>query len=110
MFLRRSLLRPLLGVIDRVPSIFLSRWIQAALDACFTAAALVLAYQLRFDGAAPPQDQATMYRWLLILPVLRPVLMWLVGIYRIPWRFFAFSDAARLTLGALLSTVILLIW
>lgn len=110
MFLRRSLLRPLLGVIDRVPSIFLSRWIQAALDACFTAAALVLAYQLRFDGAVPPQDQATMYRWLLILPVLRPVLMWLVGIYRIPWRFFAFSDAARLTLGALLSTVILLIF
>jgi nucleoside-diphosphate-sugar epimerase len=109
-FLRRSLLRPLLGVIDRIPSIFLSRWIQACLDACFTAAALCLSYQLRFDGAIPPQDRATMYRWLLIFPVLRPMLMWLVGVYQIPWRYFAFNDAARLSAGALLSTVVLLIF
>ncbi len=110
MFLRRSLLRPLLAVIDRVPSIFLSRWIQAGIDACLTAMALFLAYQLRFDGAIPPQDRSTMFRWLLILPVLRPVLMWLMGIYRIPWRYFAFNDAARLSAGALLSTAVLLIF
>ena len=110
MFLRRSLLTPLLGAIDRVPSILLSRWIQAGLDSCFTAAALFLAYQLRFDGAIPPQDRATMYRWLLILPILRPVLMWVMGVYRIPWRYFAFNDAARLSAGALLSTVVLLIF
>ena len=110
MFLRRSLLKPLLGAIDRVPSILLSRWIQAGLDSCFTAAALFLAYQLRFDGAIPPQDRATMYRWLLILPILRPVLMWVMGVYRIPWRYFAFNDAARLSAGALLSTVVLLIF
>jgi nucleoside-diphosphate-sugar epimerase len=109
-FLRQRLLRPLFVGIDKVPSTLVSRWIQAGIDAGLTAVALCVAYQLRFDFAVPRQDQATMHKWMLILPVLRPILMWLIGVYEITWRYFGFHDAVRLTGGALLSSVVLLVF
>jgi len=110
LFMRKSLLKPFLLRVNGIPSVLLSRWIQVGIDGGLSALALLLAYQLRFDGAVPASDRSTMHAWMVILPLLRPLLMWAVGVYRITWRYFAFHDAGRLSIGALLSTLILVIF
>jgi len=106
--LRQRLLKPIVVLQNRLPAAFFSRTAQICIDACLTALSLFLAYQLRFDAAVPPSDLKVMYVGLLLLPVLRPALMWALRMYQIIWRYFGFDDALRLTFGALLSTVVLL--
>ncbi len=108
--LRHSLLRFALLLQSRAPSTLFSRWAQITLDVGLAAASLSLAYQLRFDGAVPPDERRVMYVWMVIVAALRPGLMKAIGIYRMAWRYFGFNDAVRVGLGALLTSLVLLIF
>jgi len=73
---------------------------QMAIDASLTALALVSAYDLRFDGAIPPPHRAVMWSLLLLVPVVRPLLMWALGGYDSIWRYFSIRDAGVLAFSA----------
>ena len=66
----RRLLRFCAGCASRVPEAFIARGVQMALDAGLCAAALIAAYELRFDGAIPAAHQRVMWALLLLLPVM----------------------------------------
>src|SRR5438128_11499 len=102
------LLKPAVKLQKRLPAAFFSRFSQVAIDVFLTALSLFLGYQLRFDAAVPPETRRTMYLWLLLLPAVRSLLMWRVGVYQMTWRYFNFHDALQMTFGAMLGTVLML--
>ncbi len=108
--LRQLFLQTAVLLQNRVPSVLLSRGVQVGIDGGLAAASLFLAYQLRFDAAVPQAERTVMYLWLVLLPILRPALMWACGIYRITWRYFGFQDAVRLGSVGLIPTLVLLVF
>ncbi len=104
-----QILRSCARLIHRLPPIFLYRGTQLALDAMLSAAALFLAYQVRFDYAVPHEHQRVMWAWMIVLPALRPLLMWTLGGYDAIWRYFNLRDAAVLVFSAVPATLVLLI-
>lgn len=102
------LLPRLAALTDRLPEQLLSRGIQFSLDALACICALYLAFELRFEGAIPPRQQAVMWAWMLLLPLLRPGLMWALGGYDRIWRFFNLRDAVVLGVTSLPPTLFLL--
>jgi len=106
--LARLVVPRLAAVSDRMPERFFTRGNQLALDAAACAVALFLAFQLRFDGAVPPSQRVLMWSWLLLLPVIRPLVTWALGGYERIWRFFNLHDALGLALIALPPTLFLL--
>jgi nucleoside-diphosphate-sugar epimerase len=101
-------LKRAVGVQNRLPSVFFSRWCQVAIDAVVMMVSVYMAYQLRFEFAVPQPQRSVMHIWMCLLPVVGPTLMWRVGVYRSTWRYFSFHDALQLGSGALLSTVFML--
>ncbi|MGH9670032.1 MAG: polysaccharide biosynthesis protein [Terriglobales bacterium] len=106
--LARLLIPRLAAWCDWLPENFFSRGNQLGLDAAACAAALYLAFQLRFEGAVPEPQQAVMWAWLLLLPALRPGLMWALGGYDRIWRFFNLRDAVVLGFTSLPPTLFML--
>ena len=102
-------LRPAVRLQNLLPASFYSRALQVVVDGVLTAIALYLAYQLRFDGAVPSNVRPVMWTWMVLLPILRALVMWALGVYRIIWRYFGFTDALQLSFGALTSTAILFV-
>ena len=107
--LARLIVPRLAAVSARLPEQFFCLCNQLALDAAACAAALYLAFQLRFDGAVPPPQAVVMWSWLLLLPALRPALTWALGGYDRIWRFFNLRDAVGLGLTSLPPTLFLLV-
>ena len=93
---------------NRFSDSFLSRFNQVMVDAVVAALSLFLAYQLRFDATVPAKLHKTMYLWLLLLPALRSLLLWGVGVYHTTWRYFSFHDALRVAIAAILGTAVVL--
>jgi nucleoside-diphosphate-sugar epimerase len=50
-----------------------------------------------------------MWTWIVLLPLLRPFVMWTIGVYRIVWRYFGFKDALHMSFAALVTSGILLV-
>jgi FlaA1/EpsC-like NDP-sugar epimerase len=98
----------LAALCDHLPEKFFTRGNQLGLDAMACAAALYIAFQLRFEGAVPGAQQAVMWAWMLLLPALRPGLMWALGGYERIWRFFNLRDALVLAFTSLPPTLFLL--
>jgi len=105
---RQWMLKGAVSVQNHLPSAFFSRWSQVTIDALLTSVSLYIACQLRFEFDVPQPQRGVMYTWMLLLPILRPAMMWSVGVYHMTWRYFSFHDAMRLGFGALLSTALLL--
>jgi FlaA1/EpsC-like NDP-sugar epimerase len=107
--LARLLIPRLATLSDRMPEKFFSRGNQMGLDAVACAAALYIAFQLRFEGPVPAPQEAVMWAWMLLLPALRPGLMWALGGYDRIWRFFNLRDALVLVLTSLPPTLFMLV-
>ncbi|HYX69699.1 MAG TPA: nucleoside-diphosphate sugar epimerase/dehydratase [Terriglobales bacterium] len=107
--LGRIVLAALARTFDRLPMAFYGRATQMVLDAGLCAAALYLAFQLRFDGAVPDEYRVVMWTWVLALAVARPVAMLVLGGYHGIWRYFNLHDAMVLAFTALPPTVFLLV-
>jgi len=97
------------GMVERLPRRFFNRSTQFALDAAVCVISLFLAYQLRFDAAVPPIHRSVMWAWMLLLPVMRPALMWALGGYDRIWRYFNMHDGIVLAGTAFTPTLFMII-
>jgi FlaA1/EpsC-like NDP-sugar epimerase len=80
------------------------------LDAVAAAIAMIDAYALRFDFHIDPKMQHSMWTWLSVVVVLRPLSLHLTQSgYRTAWRFFDVRDSIVLALRSLPVTVLLLL-
>ncbi|HTK94468.1 MAG TPA: nucleoside-diphosphate sugar epimerase/dehydratase [Terriglobales bacterium] len=95
------------SALDRLPDSFFSRANQVVIDGALSLVSLWLAYLLRFDGVIPASYRATLWAWTIILPVLRPALMYATGGYDRIWRYFSMRDAFMLAATALPATIVL---
>jgi FlaA1/EpsC-like NDP-sugar epimerase len=74
-----------------------SRSNQKIIDALITGISLCLAYQIRFEWRVP---SVSAYQFWLLLPAVmlgRVLLNWLLGTYRMIWRYIGLADAVRLS-------------
>src|ERR1700732_3738687 len=69
------LLRAFYSCSRRLPSEVFVRTNQIVIDAIISSVSIYLAYQIRFDGAVPPQHAEIMWGWVMALPVLRVAVM-----------------------------------
>jgi len=80
------------------------------LDSFTAAIAMINAYALRFDFEIPPKMQRSMWTWLCVVAILRPVSLHLTRDgYRVTWRFFDVRDGVELALRSLPVTLLLLL-
>jgi nucleoside-diphosphate-sugar epimerase len=106
---RQLLLRPAVFLENHLPAAFFNQVLQFVIDGSLTALSLFIAYQLRYDGSIPSNIKPMFWIWMLLLPVIRPFVMWTFGVYDIIWRYFGFRDSLRLSQGALACTCMLLL-
>jgi nucleoside-diphosphate-sugar epimerase len=102
-------LHPAVWLEKRLPAVFFQQALQFVIDALLTALSLLLAYRLRYEGSVPSDVKPIFWTWIVVLPIMRPIVMWAFGVYQIIWRYFGFRDSFRLSFGALASTGLLLI-
>jgi len=95
------------AALDRLPEPFFTRSNQLVIDGLLSLASLWMAYLLRFDGAIPGEHRSTLWAWTLLLPILRPALMYATGGYDRIWRYFSLRDAFMLALTALPATLLM---
>ncbi len=88
----------------------LTRRSQAALDMVLCGASLLIAYELRFDGAIPASHKATMMAWIGILPLLRLFALFVSGAYQSVWKYFNLKDACLFSFAALPPTALALVF
>ena len=97
------------AMVDLLPRRFFSRSTQFAIDASLCTVSLYLAYQLRFDSAVPSLHRSVMWAWMLVLPVIRPALMWALGGYDRIWRYFNLHDGTVLAVTSVPPTLFILL-
>src|SRR6516165_5224288 len=94
-------------VVDRLPRLIFNRLGLNVIDASVSLVAAWLAWQLRFDFAVPENYRAAMSISALVLMVVRPACLWLMGAYRIIWRYFNLGDAITFSLAAIPPTFLM---
>lgn len=85
-----------------------SRVGQIILDLALFAGAVLLAYQLRFDGTLSALIHLQMLLLVTALPVLRTVTNKLLGTYDMMWRYINLADAVVFALALVPTTATLL--
>ncbi|MBZ5647212.1 MAG: polysaccharide biosynthesis protein [Acidobacteriia bacterium] len=105
--LERAAASRIQAIVDSLPRSVFSHTTQFTLDAAVCATSLYLAYQLRFDSAVPAGHRSVMWAWMLVLPVIRPALMWALGGYDRIWRYFNMHDGIVLAVTAMPPTIFL---
>src|SRR5579859_4850589 len=104
-----TLLMRVSRAFDRLPPRFFDRGYQLILDGILSGIALWIAFLLRFDADIPAGHVAILWAWVLLIPILRPALLYVFGGYDRIWRYFGLRDAAVLAVAALPMTLVLLI-
>jgi FlaA1/EpsC-like NDP-sugar epimerase len=93
-----------------IPSWFFHGYVRILLDALTAAIAMIDAYALRFDFHIEPKMQHSMWTWLCVVVVLRPLSLHLTRDgYQSTWRFFDVRDGMALALRSLPVTIFLLL-
>lgn len=95
---------------DFVPDWLLHGYIRITLDSLTAAIAMINAYALRFDFHIAPKMQQSMWTWLCVVAVLRPISLYINRDgYQATWRFFDVRDGLVLALRSLPVTILLLL-
>src|SRR5215472_3684672 len=81
---------------------------QRLIDAAAAAAALYLAYQLRFDGFVPPDAAHQLWRLLPVVAGGQVLVNSTLRLYRLVWRYIGLADALILARGYFITLAILL--
>ena len=114
----KNLLHELKGVSDQqrvwyadlIPSWIFHGYVRVLLDGLTAAIAMLSAYMLRFDFDVAPKMQHSMWTWLCVVLVIRPLSLHVTRDgYHATWRFFAMRDALVLALRSLPVTILLLL-
>src|SRR3989442_13951404 len=83
------------------------------LDAAAMAAAIVVAFLLRFEGEIPDEYQPRLAAMIVLSIVIKSPVIWRFGLYRMRWRYASFNElvdtAKAVSLGSLLYSSVLLI-
>jgi FlaA1/EpsC-like NDP-sugar epimerase len=93
--------------VDRLPRWFFNCRGLNVIDASASLIATWLAWQLRFDFNVPENYRMAMRISALVLMVVRPACLWLLGAYRIIWRYFNLGDAITFSLAAIPPTFLM---
>src|SRR6516162_9716428 len=93
--------------VDRLPRWIFSRHGLNVIDACASLIATWLAWQLRFDFDVPENYLTAMWISALVLMLVRPGCLWLMGAYRIIWRYFNLGDAITFCVAAIPPTLLM---
>lgn len=95
---------------DFVPDWLLHGYVRVTLDSFTAAIAMINAYALRFDFHIPSKMQQSMWTWLCVVAVLRPISLYISRDgYQATWRFFDVRDGLALALRSLPVTILLLL-
>jgi FlaA1/EpsC-like NDP-sugar epimerase len=93
-----------------IPAWVFHGYIRVILDGLTAAMAMIDAYVLRFDFHIESKMQHSMWIWLCVVAVLRPLSIYVTREgYRSTWRFFDVRDALVLALRSLPVTILLLL-
>lgn len=93
-----------------IPTWLLHGYVRVLLDGFTAAIAMITAYALRFDFHIEPKMQRSMWTWLCVVGVLRPLSLHLTRDgYQATWRFFDIRDGLALALRSLPVTIFLLL-
>jgi FlaA1/EpsC-like NDP-sugar epimerase len=85
-------------------------YVRVILDGLTAAIAMIVAYSLRFDFHIGPKMQHSMWVWLSVVAVLRPLSLHVSRSgYQETWRFFDVRDGLVLVLRSLPVTILLLL-
>src|SRR6516165_1024629 len=93
--------------VDRLPRWIFNRQGLNVIDASASLIATWLAWQLRFDFDVPENYRAAMRISALVLMIVRPLCLWMLGAYRIIWRYFNLDDAVTFGVAALPPTFLM---
>src|SRR5215472_5509257 len=93
--------------VDRLPRWIFNRHGLNVIDASASLIAAWLAWQLRFDFDVPKNYRVGMQISALVLMVVRPACLWVMGAYRIIWRYFNLGDAITFSLVAIPPTFLM---
>ena len=95
--------------VDRLPRWIFNRRGLIVIDASASLIATWLAWQLRFDFDVPDNYRAAMIVSALVLMAFRPACLWLMGAYRIIWRYFNLGDAITFSVAAIPPTLLMVL-
>lgn len=85
-------------------------YVRVLLDGLTAAIAMTTSYVLRFDFHIEPKMQHSMWTWMCVVVVLRPLSLHITRDgYQATWRFFDVRDALNLALRSLPVTIFLLL-
>lgn len=87
---------------------FYTRTNQFLLDSGIFAAALVVAYLIRFEGWPSGPVSLQLLVWLPILVAARLLVYYARGTYRLIWRFISLPDAVEIAKSIAIVTIVLL--
>jgi FlaA1/EpsC-like NDP-sugar epimerase len=93
--------------VDRLPRWIFNRHGLNVIDASASLLAIWLAWQLRFDFDVPGNYRVAMRVSALVLMFVRPACLWMMGAYRIIWRYFNLDDAITFALAAIPPTFLM---
>src|SRR5438270_1339157 len=102
----RSLLLAGNAIVERFP--IKHRGTQIAIDSMAAAAAVVTAYQLRFDFNLPANYARGMWFWTVAMAILRPAALRIFTGYKSIWRFLRLQDLMNLAFASLPASLLLL--
>ena len=92
-----------------MPSWIFHGYVRVLLDGLTAATAMISAYMLRFDFQIGQKMRHSLWTWLCVVVVLRPLSLHLTRDgYHATWRFFDVRDALVLALRSLPLTILLL--
>ena len=98
------------GQAELIPRWLLRGYVRVLLDALTAAIAMIDAYALRFDFHIEPKMRHSMWTWLCVVVILRPLSLYVTRDgYQPTWRFFDVRDALALAMRSLPVTLFLLL-
>lgn len=86
-----------------------SRVMQMVIDLIIAAIALQMAYWLRFEGRLEPAHQEQLSVFMLIVPFARVITNWILGVYKLIWRYVLVSDAMYIAFAFVPVSALLLV-
>ncbi len=86
-----------------------TRSLQLITDAVIMAVAMAMAYALRFEGFPPHLYFRQMVMIIPYVIILRLVIFWFTGVYRLVWRYISLGDLPRILFATGLGSLIIML-
>lgn len=95
------------NLVGKLPNSFYHLGNQIAIDLVLSAAAVIVAFNLRFDFQVRPNMLPVMWLLVIVLPMLRVASLVVFGAYKGIWRYFNMQDGMLLLISAVPASVLM---